>query len=88
VRSKDEVYPNIEDIFGDDSNVDGRPYRQNWWKGGVPDGDDNWKTWATKRWKSEWETFLHLDSSKAEPGYMQIKNIYESVVNSSRAIIN
>lgn len=88
VRSKDEGYPNIEDIFGDHSNVDGRPHRQNWWKGGVPDGDDNWKTWATKRWKSEWETFLHLDSSMAEPGYMQIKNIYESVVNSSRAIIN
>lgn len=87
VRSKDVRFPKVEDIFGDDNGGEGRRHRQNWWKG-VSDGDDNWKTWATTRWKSEWEAFLELDSSKAEPGYMQIKNIYESVVNSSRGSTN
>ncbi len=83
VRSKDVRFPNIEDIFHDDSNADGEHHRLNWWRRESAE-DDNWKTWATTRWKSEWEEFLELDSSKLEPGYMQIRNIYESVVNSSR----
>lgn len=87
VRSKEVRYPDVEDIFGDDTDGEGRRHRQNWWKG-MSDGDDNWKTWATTRWKSEWEAFLDLESSKAEPGYMQIKNIYESVVKSSRRSTN
>ena len=84
VRSKDARFPNIEDIFHDDSNVDGLHHQLNWWRRESAE-DDSWKNWATTRWKSEWEQFLELDSSKLEPGYMQIRNIYESVVNSSQA---
>ncbi|KAL3793179.1 hypothetical protein ACHAW5_001407 [Stephanodiscus triporus] len=81
VRSKDTGnFPIIENIFGDSNQ-----HRRNWWTGA---SDDNWKEWATHLWKAEWETFLSLESSKAEPGYMQIKNIYESVMNSSRAKSN
>jgi hypothetical protein len=43
------------------------------------------KEWATHRWKSEWELFLRLESSKAEAGYAEIKNIYNIVMRSGRA---
>lgn len=78
VRSKETKFPVPIDIF----NADAR-YKQNWWTG--ESNDKDWKAWATILWKEEWSTFLFLDSAKIEPGYDQIKSIYEAVMSSSRA---
>ena len=78
VRSKGIRFPVVEDIFDDGRDE----HRRHWWK---EDDDNSWKEWATHRWKSEWEMFLRLDSSKREPGYAAIKNIYDIVMRSSRA---
>ncbi len=82
VRSKDTGrFPIVDDIFIEKRNS--AMHRRNWWTG-ASYGSNNWKEWATRRWKEEWETFLSLESSKAEPGFTQIKHIYESVMKSSR----
>jgi hypothetical protein len=78
VRSKGIRFPVVEDIFDDGRDE----HRRHWWK---EDDDHSWKEWATHRWKSEWETFLRLESSKTEPGYLEIRNIYDIVMRSSRA---
>ena len=78
VRSKGIRFPVVEDIFDDGIEE----HRRNWW---MDDDDNSWKEWATHRWKSEWELFLRLESSKAEAGYAEIKNIYDIVMRSGRA---
>jgi hypothetical protein len=82
VRSKDTGrFPIVDDIFIEKRNS--AMHRWNWWTG-ASNGSNNWKKWATHRWKEEWETFLSLESSKAKPGFTLIKHIYESVMKSSR----
>lgn len=78
VRSRGIRFPVVEDIFDDGREE----HRRNWW---TDDDKSSWKEWATHRWKSEWEMFLRLESSKTESGYAEIKNIYDIVMRSSRA---
>lgn len=78
VRSRGIRFPVVEDIFNDGRDE----HRRRWWK---TDEGNSWKEWATHRWKSEWEMFLRLESSKSEPGYAEIKNIYDIVMRSSQA---
>jgi len=78
VRSKESItFPIVEDIFGySTSNND-----TNWWSSESNEYND-WKEWASTRWRYEWEAFLGLESSKSEPGYLQIKQIYDTVMSS------
>ncbi|KAL7548887.1 hypothetical protein ACHAWF_012162 [Thalassiosira exigua] len=76
VRSKEIAFPSVEDIFPESNGT--ASGKQNWFN-----GDGDWKEWATIRWREEWETFLDLESSKDEPGYSQIKTIFEAVMKSS-----
>ncbi|KAL7537332.1 hypothetical protein ACHAXR_007740 [Thalassiosira sp. AJA248-18] len=87
VRSKEDSFPFVEDIFNGTGRVEsaGRNHRHNWWTKESSHGDGNWKEWATLRWREEWETFLGLESSKTEPDYYQIKSIFDAVMKSSRA---
>jgi len=97
VRSKEYVrFPFVKDIFDvrdnatqieeDGSNIGGgKNHRHNWWTKDLQNENGKWKEWATIRWREEWEAFLGLESSKADPSYSQIKNIYDAVMNSSRA---
>ena len=85
VRSPEQL-PVVEDIFDVGLN-DSRQHRSNWWREASRGGGNHndWKSWATTRWREEWEAFLGMESSKAEPGYAQIKQIYDTVMNSSRS---
>lgn len=86
VRSSEEIFPIVADIFNANEQ-----HRRKWWSvghSGKDDNDESWKAWATIRWKEEWGSFLALDSAKAEPGYGQVKAIYESVMASSRGNID
>lgn len=74
VRSKEVKFPFVENIFRTDQN-----HYRNWWSRELGD----WKSWATNRWKEEWGTFLALDSAKEEPGYDQVKAIYDTVMATS-----
>lgn len=77
VRSKESTsFPIIDDIF--DYNLSNET---NWWSSESNEYND-WKEWASTRWRYEWEAFLGLESSKSEPGYHQIKQIYDSVMGS------
>ncbi|KAL9180250.1 hypothetical protein ACHAXT_008220 [Thalassiosira profunda] len=76
VRSKETSFPVTEDIFAADAE-----HRLNWRSA----EDGPWKEWATTRWRESWEAFLAMESSKTEPGYEQIKMIFESVMRSSQA---
>ena len=76
VRSKETSFPSIEDIFAADAE-----HMLNWWTW----EEGPWKEWSTTRWRESWEAFLALDSSNTEPGYDQIKMIFESVMRSSQA---
>eukprot|EP00970_Alexandrium_tamarense_P020005 scaffold14715_cov221-Alexandrium_tamarense.AAC.1 len=88
VRNKEsDHFPLVQDIFvGDGGNTNST--RHNWWSGSSTEEGDNWKGWATIRWKEEWGSFLTIESSKFEPGYDQVKSIYESVMQSSRSKAN
>jgi hypothetical protein len=77
VRSKEAEFPLVKDIFN--ANED---YRRNWWPASAV--NDDWKAWATIRWKEEWASFLELDSAKGDPGYDQVKAIYDAVMISTR----
>lgn len=101
VRSKESgSFPIVEDIFdnvraNDDGQNEtdavesgGRRHMQNWWTEETNGESSAWKEWATIRWREEWEVFLGLESAKTEPGYSQIKNIYDLVMNSSQAKAN
>jgi hypothetical protein len=83
VRNKEQSgFPFVEDVFGVSDM-----HRRNWWSGELTSGGetgDSWKGWATIRWTEEWGAFLNLDASKSEPGYHQVKSIYETVMTSSR----
>lgn len=86
VRSKESgALPFVEDLFGiggaETPRDDDGP--TSYWF--ANDDDVNWKEHATIRWREEWEAFLRLDSSKADPSYSQVKNIYEAVMQSSQA---
>jgi len=75
VRSKESTsFPIIDDIFDYNNET-------NWWSSESNEYND-WKEWASTRWRYEWEAFLGLESSKSEPGYLQIKQIYETVMGS------
>lgn len=78
VRSKEGEFPLVQDIFN--TNED---YRRNWWPVSSANDGNDWKAWATIRWKEEWGSFLEMDSAKGEPGYEQVKAIYEAVMTSS-----
>ena len=80
VRSKEEIFPVVENIFG---GIEGAVAVDSWATESEMRERNSWKEWATKRWREEWETFLSLDQSKSEPGYEQIKNIYNAVMDSS-----
>jgi hypothetical protein len=58
VRSKEDHFPVIEDIFGSKIKIG---YRKNWWVGS--NGDD-WKKWATIQWQESWGNFLQIDSAR------------------------
>jgi hypothetical protein len=79
VRSKEDKFPQVQDIFGSGNDQQ----HNNWWSG-EPFASDSWKAWATVRWKEEWGYFLDLESAKEEPGYEQVKAIYETVMKASR----
>lgn len=100
VRSKESGgFPYVEDIFGVNTNgtwidkgttggiCEGlrKHYSRNWWTKSNKVGDGDWKGWATTRWREEWEMFLGLEPSKADPSYAQIKSIYTAVMKSSQA---
>jgi len=76
-------FPFFEDIFhaGGDNNDPNQDHRHNWWTHKNQEGVKNWKQWATLRWKEEWGSFLELDSSRAVPGYDQVKIVYDAVLN-------
>jgi len=75
VRSKESTnFPIVDDIFDYNNET-------NWWSSESNEYND-WKEWASTRWRYEWEAFLGLESSKSEPGYLQIKQIYDSVMGS------
>ena len=80
VRSKDEIFPVVEEIF---NGMEGAIAVENWVTESEMRERNSWKEWATTRWREEWQTFLSLDQSRSEPGYEQIKNIYNAVMNSS-----
>jgi len=77
VRSKESIttFPIVDDIFDYGNN------ETNWWSSESNEYND-WKEWASTRWRYEWEAFLGLESSKSEPGYLQIKQIYDAVMGS------
>ena len=76
VRSKESTtFPIVDDIFEYGSNN----IETNWWSSESNEYND-WKEWASTRWRYEWEAFLGLESSKSEPGYLQIKQIYDAVM--------
>ena len=80
VRSKDEIFPVVEEIF---NGMEGAIAVENWVTESEMRERNSWKEWATTRWREEWQTFLSLDQSRSEPGYEQIKNIYNAVMDSS-----
>ena len=77
VRSRENKFPIPIDIFNANAQ-----YKEKWWSG--ESNDEKWKAWATTLWEEEWGTFLSLESAKMEPGYDQIRSIYEAVMSSSR----
>ena len=94
VRNQEQGgFPYVEDIFdvsyGNTTRGDSqKPHRHNWWTKKTDNLDDSWKGWATTRWQEEWGTFLKIESSRAEPGYDQVKSIYQSVMKASSSKAN
>ncbi len=80
-------FPFVDDIFhaGGDNDGSNQHHRHNWWTRKNEEEDKNWKQWATLRWKEEWGSFLELDSSRAVPGYDQVKMIYDAVLDKADA---
>jgi len=76
VRSKENHFPIVDNIFGEHNET------KYVWVG--PNGED-WKAWATKKWQQSWSQFLEMNSAQDEPDYLNVKQIYESVMVSSRA---
>jgi hypothetical protein len=76
VRSKENHFPIVDNIFGEHNET------KYVWVG--PNGED-WKAWATKKWQQSWSQFLEMNSAQDEPDYLTVKQIYESVMVSSRA---
>ena len=76
VRSFEEEFPILDDIFG----VKTKGTEYSW-----VDQKGEWKAWATKRWQRSWEQFLEIDSAREEADYHSVKQIYDSVMKSSRA---
>ena len=74
VRSKEVEFPFVENIFRTDDQ-----HYHNWWSRELSD----WKSWATNRWKEEWGAFLALDLANEEPGYDQVKIIYDTVMSAT-----
>lgn len=44
--------------------------------------DEEWKTWASKRWQHSWGKFLHMDDAKEDQSYESVKSIFETVTKS------
>ena len=76
VRSKENHLPIVDDIFGYINNE-----TKHVWVG---QNDEDWKAWATNQWQRTWGQFLEIDSAREEPDYFIVKQIYESVMKSSR----
>lgn len=76
VRSNENHFPIVEDIFGSIHNE-----TEHVWVG---PNDEDWKAWATKQWQRSWGEFLDMSSAREEADYQSVKQIYDTVMKSSR----
>eukprot|EP00985_Skeletonema_marinoi_P022899 scaffold14867_cov194-Skeletonema_marinoi.AAC.1 len=77
VRSNESHFPIVEDIF---SSIHNETKQQVW----VGPNDEDWKAWATKQWQRSWGEFLDMSSAREEADYQSVKQIYDTVMKSSR----
>jgi len=82
---KNAFLPDVDDIFSDVGNKEfmGMMAKKQWWIEGVKK-DADWKSWASNRWSDTWGEFLAMEGADKEPGYTQVKNIYQEVMMSIR----
>lgn len=79
VRSKVRIFPKIripfKTIIEHQSNI----LFENIWYNDTR--RDDWKTWASLRWKDCWNDFLNHEDAKYDESYFQVKTIFETVTN-------
>lgn len=76
--------PLLRNIFGTNFTKIGSNPHPLWRKTKAWREKDPWKTWASGKWSKAWRDFLKMEGAKDDPGYEQIKSIYDQVMASAR----
>ena len=86
VRNKErgnEFLPPIDDVFAEVGWNITQVLANKWW---FENKGRDWKSWASSRWSETWAESLSMSGAENDPSYLQVKRIYESVMNKTQVL--
>lgn len=79
---KVDSFPNVKDVFVQTKNSHlFQSIESVWWN---DDKQLDWKGWSSMRWEETWGHFLHMEEAQADPSYLQVKSMYDTVIKRVR----